>query len=257
MEIIPAIDLRGGHCVRLRQGDFAVETIFDNDPVAVASRFVENGADRIHVVDLDGAKDGVRVNARSVSSIVRGINVPVQVGGGIRHRDTATALLEQGVDRVIFGTAAIEAPDEVAHTVAAYGSGRVVVSVDSKGGEVTTHGWRYAANTSVRMLIKAVSELGVRRFIYTDVVKDGTLEHPDFETIDRLVKDVRHPILIAGGVASIDDLIRLKGIGIEGAIVGLAVHSGVINLCDAIHSVEAITLPTNYRDKIEPEKNLT
>ena len=238
MEVIPAIDLRGGRCVRLRQGDYGAETVFDGDPVDMARRFVKAGARRIHVVDLDGARDGVRVNKPAVAELARNVGVTIQVGGGIRDALAADQLLASGVDRVIFGTAAIEAPEEVSHTIKKHGADRVVVSVDARQGEVATRGWEMATGRSASGLMAQMAGIGVRRFIYTDIVKDGTLEHPDFAAIGSLLESVRYPILVAGGIATIDDLARLARLGAEGAITGLAVHSGAIDLEEAIKSVE-------------------
>ncbi|MBM3957217.1 MAG: 1-(5-phosphoribosyl)-5-[(5-phosphoribosylamino)methylideneamino]imidazole-4-carboxamide isomerase [Gemmatimonadetes bacterium] len=242
MEVIPAIDLRGGRCVRLAQGDYRRETVFDEDPVAVGLRWVQAGACRVHVVDLDGARAGVRVNAAVVKALVEAIPAPVQLGGGIRSARTAGDLLALGVDRVIFGTAALEAPEEVAETVAAYGAERVIVSVDARGGLVATRGWTQGSGMAAADLMEGMAELGVRRFIYTDISRDGTLEHPNFRAIGGILRAVRYPVVVAGGVASVEDLLELGRMGVEGAVTGLAIYTGAIDLRAAIETVAAAGL---------------
>lgn len=239
MEVIPAIDLRGGKCVRLRQGDYAQETVFDADPVSVAKRWSEEGARRLHVVDLDGARDGVRANAPAVESIVRSTRQPVQLGGGIRTAADAETLLGLGVGRVIFGTAAIEAPDEVRKSVELFGSEKVVVSVDARDGFVQTRGWTETTGKQAVDLMLEMADLGVQRFMYTDTGRDGTLSHPNFDAIEKLVSDVRYPIVIAGGIAAIEDLRRLSGIGVEAVVTGLAIYAGALDLGAAIREMDA------------------
>ncbi len=241
MEVIPAIDLRGGRCVRLEQGDYARETVFDNDPVEVGRRWVAAGAQRIHVVDLDGARDGVRTNAAVVEALVQAVQVPVQLGGGVRDARTAAETLALGVDRVIFGTAALEAPDEVARAVAEQGAERVIVSVDARDGLVASRGWTQGSGMTALGLMEDMVRLGVARFVYTDISRDGTLGHPNFDAIEKVVRAVRYPILAAGGVAGTDDLLNLARLGVEGAVAGLAIYTGAIDLEDAIKAVATAT----------------
>jgi phosphoribosylformimino-5-aminoimidazole carboxamide ribotide isomerase len=238
MEVIPAIDLRGGKCVRLRQGDYDKETVFDADPVAVAQRWVEAGATRLHVVDLDGARDGMRANAGAVEAIVKSAGLPVQLGGGIRTVRDARYLLGLGVDRVIFGTAAIEAPDEVAAATAELPAERVLVSVDARDGFVQTRGWTKTTGRRAADLMLEMAELGVRRFMYTDTGRDGTLSHPNFAAIEKLISDVRYPIVMAGGIAAIEDLRRLAGLGVEAVVTGLAIYTGALDLRAAIREMD-------------------
>jgi len=241
MEVIPAIDLRGGRCVRLEQGDYARETVFDNDPVEVGRRWVAAGAQRIHVVDLDGARDGVRTNAAVVEALVQAVQVPVQLGGGVRDARAAAETLALGVDRVIFGTAALEAPDEVARAVAEQGAERVIVSVDARDGLVASRGWTQGSGMTALGLMEDMVRLGVARFVYTDISRDGTLGHPNFDAIEKVVRAVRYPILAAGGVAGTDDLLNLARLGVEGAVAGLAIYTGAIDLEDAIKAVATAT----------------
>jgi len=239
MEVIPAIDLRGGKCVRLFQGDYSRETVFDSDPVEAARRWTNAGATRLHVVDLEGARDGVRANAGAVSAIVRSAGVPVQLGGGIRTARDATELLDLGVGRVIFGTAAITAPDQVGRAVGQHGAEQVMVGVDARDGLVRTSGWTAASQVRSIDLMRSMAELGVRRFMYTDISRDGTLSHPNFDSISELLREVSYPIVVAGGIASVDDLRQLAQAGAEAAVTGLAIYSGALDLARAIREVHS------------------
>ena len=245
MEILPAIDLRNGHCVRLTQGDYNRETVFDDDPAAVAKRWVDQGARRMHVVDLDGARDGVRANADAVAAIVEAIDIPVQLGGGVRDAAEARRLIDLGVDRVIMGTAAIEAPDEVQKAVEDVGSEHVIVGVDAKDGMVQTRGWIEESTVTAIDLAQQMVKRGVRRFIYTDTSRDGTLTHPNFEAVAELSENLRYPIIVAGGIASIDDLVGLAKLGVEGAISGMAIYSGALDLKSAIETIDEMTTAGN------------
>ncbi len=242
MEVIPAIDLLDGKCVRLVQGDYEQRRVFDDDPVSVAARWVEQGATRLHVVDLDGARDGVRANAESVKAVVRSTNVPVQLGGGIRTAEDAAQMRELGVERVIFGTAAVTAPDEVKRAVDELGASHVMVGVDARDGKVQTRGWTETSDLLALDLISRMTDLGVERFMYTDTSRDGTLSHPNFASIGSIVRDVSYPIVAAGGVASIDDLLQLAKLGAEAAVTGLAIYSGALDLERAIREVNSLRL---------------
>ena len=193
MQVIPAIDLRGGKCVRLLQGDYERETVFGDDPAAAARRWIDAGARRLHVVDLDGARDGVRANMPAVEAILNAANVPVQLGGGIRSAESAVELLSLGVDRVIFGTAAIESPGEVENTIDRSGADSVIVGVDAKRGFVSTRGWTEATRVRATDLITEMAGIGVRRFMYTDTERDGTLSHPNFDSIAEVLEAVPSP----------------------------------------------------------------
>ncbi len=240
MEVIPAIDLLGGKCVRLVQGDYEQQRVFDDDPVGVAKRWVSAGPTRLHVVDLDGARDGVRANAEAVKAVVSSVDVPVQLGGGIRTAEDAAVLIDLGVERVIFGTSAVTAPDEVAEAVEKLGADHVIVGVDARDGRVQTRGWTETSDLMALDLIQRMAELGVRRFMYTDTSRDGTLSHPNFESIESVIRSVSYPIVAAGGVASIDDLLQLAQLGAEAAVTGLAIYSGALDLERAIREVNKI-----------------
>ncbi|MEK9674973.1 MAG: 1-(5-phosphoribosyl)-5-[(5-phosphoribosylamino)methylideneamino]imidazole-4-carboxamide isomerase [Chloroflexota bacterium] len=241
MDVIPAIDLRGGRCVRLTQGDYDRETVFDDDPAGVARRWVDAGARRLHIVDLDGARDGVRSNADAVTAILDAVDIPVQLGGGVRTEADAKQLVELGVDRVIFGTAAIEAPEQVANAVKSVGEDHVIVGVDAKDGMVQTRGWLEQSTVSAAELAQQMVDIGVRRFIYTDTSRDGTLSHPNFTAVADLKQNLRYPIVVAGGISSVDDLVQLAELGAEGAITGMAIYSGAIDLKRAIETVDQVS----------------
>jgi len=241
MDVLPAIDLRGGRCVRLTQGDYDRETVFDDDPAGVARRWVDAGARRLHVVDLDGARDGVRSNADAVTAILDAVDIPVQLGGGVRTEADAMQLVNLGVDRVILGTAAIEAPEQVANAVKSVGEDHVIVGVDAKDGMVQTRGWLEQSTVSAAELAQQMVDIGVRRFIYTDTSRDGTLSHPNFTAVADLKQNLRYPIVVAGGISSIDDLVQLAELGAEGAITGMAIYSGAIDLKRAIETVDQVS----------------
>ncbi len=233
MEVIPAIDIRGGRCVRLHQGDYALETVFEADPVAVARRWAEQGASRIHVVDLDGARDGRQANAGLVLAIAATVPCPVQTGGGIRDIETVRATLDGGVQRVVLGTAAVKAPALLREAIALAGD-RLIVSVDARDGKVRTEGWTEASDIDARAWIEELVRLGVRRIVYTDIARDGAMGGPNFEAYEGLAREVNVAVIAAGGVTSIEDVRRLAACGIEGAIIGKALYTGDIALPAAI-----------------------
>lgn len=240
MQVIPAIDLRGGRCVRLYQGDYSKETVFSDDPVAVACKWRDAGASRLHVVDLDGARSGVRTNAAAVARITAEVDVPVQVSGGIRSADAAGEVLRLGVDRVIFGTAAVEAPDEVHNAILKFGRERVLVGVDARDGLVATHGWTEGTTVPAIDLMRQMADLGVGRFMYTDISRDGTFAHPNLDAIAVILESIDRPIIAAGGIADVSDLVALARLGVEAAVCGKAIYTGAIDLADAIRRVAEI-----------------
>ena len=234
MEVIPAIDLRNGRCVRLFQGDFNQETVFSDDPLAMALSWQEQGGHRLHVVDLDGAVQGKPVHLELISAIVRSLDIPVQVGGGIRDLATAGAWLEAGVDRVVIGTAAVRDPDMVREVCRKHGSQRVVVSVDAKDGLVALQGWKETSAVTVLELANQMSQIGVVRLLYTDIARDGALTGPDLETNTKLAKETGLAVLASGGVASVEHIKELLPTGVEGVIVGRALYTGAVNLSEAV-----------------------
>jgi len=233
MEVIPAIDLRHGACVRLYQGDYNREEVFDTDPQRVANRWKDAGARWIHVVDLDGAAGGHLVNKAAIEEIVAVGGVQVEVGGGIRTSADAEWLFSHGVSRVVLGTVAIEDHELVESLVDAYPDG-VAVSLDARDGLVTTRGWLVSTDVPVADLCRQMRELHVPRFVYTDVRRDGTLTEPNYEALRALVDSTDVPVVAAGGIASMEHLRRLREVGAAGAILGKAIYTGSIELRDAI-----------------------
>ncbi len=237
MEVIPAIDLKEGRCVRLFQGDFNQETVFSDDPLATALAWQEQGGHRLHVVDLDGAVQGKPAHLTVIASIVSALSIPVQVGGGIRDLAAAEAWLEAGVDRVVIGTAAVRDPDMVREVCQRHGSERVVVSIDAKDGLVALQGWKEASTTTVFELADQMASIGVVRLLYTDIARDGALTGPDFKTNQRLVRETGLAIQASGGVASVEHIQQLVPTGVDGVIVGRAIYTGAVNLPEAVAAV--------------------
>jgi phosphoribosylformimino-5-aminoimidazole carboxamide ribotide isomerase len=233
VEIIPAIDIRGGKCVRLYQGDYRQQIVFDENPAAVALKWQAQGANWLHVVDLDGAAVGKPRNMAAVGEIVERSGLLLELGGGIRQEGIAVRLLQKGVSRIILGTAAIESPGLVEKLSQRFGNA-IVVGLDARDGKITVHGWQKNTLVDVLQLCQQMVGLGVSRFIYTDVERDGTLTEPNFDAIKRLVADVDVPIIASGGISRLGHLRRLKELGVEGAIIGKALYTGDINLEEAI-----------------------
>ena len=233
MKIIPAIDLRNGKCVRLFQGDFEKEEIFSDDPVQVAIQWENQGAERIHVVDLDGAATGDLTNISIIEMIAKHVHIPIQVGGGVRSSEAATKLLDVGVSNLIVGTAVVENISVVDELLEMIGSEALIVGVDAKDGIVATRGWVNQSNVIAFDLINELASKGFSQFIYTDISKDGTMTEPNFEAISELVA-LPIKIIASGGVATIDQLSQLRTLGAYGAIVGKALYTGDIDLRKAI-----------------------
>ena len=234
MEIIPAIDLKSGLCVRLFQGDYQQETVFSDDPVSVALGWQEQGAPRLHLVDLDGAAGGVPLNLEVITSIIHNLTIPVQIGGGIRDIETAESLLLVGADRVVIGTAAVENPSLVEALCQKHGNHRVVIAVDAKDGQVAIKGWLETTEVKAQDLVEQMALLGVRRILYTDISRDGTLTEPNFEANADLVRTTDMAVLASGGIATLDHVRRLVGTGAEGAILGRALYTEAFSLPEAI-----------------------
>lgn len=233
MEIIPAVDIRGGRCVRLYQGDYSKETVFSEDPVAVALQWQMQGARWLHLVDLDGAARGEPVNLPIIETIVKRATISVEVGGGIRDVGTVTRLLDLGVKRVVLGTVAAEKPEMVAELCQKYGEA-IAVGIDARDGYVATRGWLEDTGVTALELAKKMAALGVKRIIYTDIKRDGTLTEPDFDAIGQMVRGVDLPIIAAGGISRLEHLKRLKELGVEGAIIGRALYTRDIDLRQAL-----------------------
>ncbi len=243
MEIIPAIDIRGGRCVRLEQGDYARETVFDDAPLAVAQHWQNAGAKRLHVVDLDGARDGQPRNEGTVRAILGASRVPVQVGGGIRDIAAIQRYLEAGADRVILGTTAVKDQTTLVNAAVLFRE-RLAVGVDARDGAVATEGWTETSTIQATDLVQQLSEMGVARIIYTDILRDATLTGPNLAAVHHLLQFIsglpsRVHMLVAGGLSSIEDLRRLAELPVEGAIIGKALYTGDINLAQAITAVQS------------------
>ena len=236
MEVIPAIDIRGGKCVRLLQGDYRAETVFSEDPAGVARQWEEAGARRIHVVDLDGAREGAQRNSATVAAIVSAVDVPVQVGGGIRTLKTAQALLSAGVDRIVVGTAEVEDPALVQRMASELGTESLVVAVDARDGRVAVKGWTQERRTLDADLSRLMVEQGVGRIMYTDISRDGTLSEPNFTAVENIIQGVTANIIAAGGVSSVDHVRRFAALGVEAVVVGIALYTGDVDLSEALRA---------------------
>jgi phosphoribosylformimino-5-aminoimidazole carboxamide ribotide isomerase len=237
MEVIPAVDIRGGRCVRLYQGDYDRETVFSEDPAGMARHWERLGAPRLHVVDLDGARSGRPVNDRVIEELLSTVGIPVQVAGGIRQLEVIGRYLEMGAARVILGTAAVHDQPLVSKACAMFREA-VVVAVDARRGRVETAGWREASGETPEGLMRRLAELGVPLFIFTDISRDGTLRGPNFAAIGRLVRAFQTPVIASGGVTTVEHLRRLAKLGVEGAIVGRALYDGGLGLGEALAAVQ-------------------
>jgi len=233
--VFPAIDLRGGRCVRLRQGRAEEERVFFDDPVVAARQWIEEGATWLHVVNLDGAFQQDSPNLRVLGRIIGAVEVPVQFGGGLRTLADVEQVLAMGVSRAILGTVAVKAPALMAEAVARFGAECITVSVDARNGQVLTHGWRQASAINALELGLRARWLGLERLIYTDVSRDGMLTGANVQATGDLARRTGLKVIAAGGVASLDDIRRLRGEpGIEGVVIGQALYSGALSLSEAI-----------------------
>ncbi len=234
MEVIPAIDLIDGRCVRLYQGDYSRETVYSDDPVEVALRWERLGARRIHVVDLDGARAGSPRNLDVISRIADAVRVPVQMGGGVRTIDSIREVIDSGVDRVMLGTVAVRDPAIVTSACEQFGAETILVAIDSRDGNVAVSGWTDGSETSATDLLRLMMDAGVRTFLCTDISRDGTLAGPDYDLMRSLVAIAGNGVIAAGGIASIDHLRDLAYIGVGGAVIGRALYTGDIDLAEAV-----------------------
>ena len=222
--------------MRLYQGDYDRMTVFDDDPVAAARRWEELGAQRLHVVDLDGAKVGRPLNAQIVFAIVRAVGIPIQLGGGLRDYAAVDAALNLGVERVVLGTVAVCEPELIGELASTYGD-RIAVGVDARHGWVAAHGWQETSQIRATDLVRRVAQIGVQHVVYTDIIRDGTLRGPNVEALAELVALGGPAVIAAGGVGSVDDLLRLAQAGAVGAIVGRALYTGAFDLPSALEAL--------------------
>jgi phosphoribosylformimino-5-aminoimidazole carboxamide ribotide isomerase len=234
MRVIPAIDLKEGQCVRLRQGRAEDVTFYSADPVSVARRWVDEGATLIHIVDLDGAFSGNQRNLESIKAIRRAVDVSLQIGGGIRDIERIDLLISLGIDRVILGTSAITNPQIVKEASDRY-PGRVLIGIDAKERKIAIKGWQEVTDIDALDFARKVEDMGAAGIIYTDIVRDGMLIGPNLRTTEEMVKALRIPVIASGGVSSIEDIRKLKNIrGLWGVITGKALYSGRLKLKEAI-----------------------
>jgi phosphoribosylformimino-5-aminoimidazole carboxamide ribotide isomerase len=231
VQILPAIDLRGGKCVNLVQGIAEQETVFSDSPVETAKQWQAEGAEYLHLVDLDGAFQGESANLHIVGEIVEVLDIPVQLGGGIRNIEQLEAVLALGVDRAILGTAALKQPSLVKNACAKHGE-RIAVGIDARDGMVATHGWLEVSQKAAVEFAVEMTE--VQTFIYTDIKSDGMLKGPNVKATADIVNAVSADVIGSGGVTSLSDVETLKAIGASGAIIGRALYTGDLALCDAI-----------------------
>lgn len=237
MIILPAIDIKDGRCVRLYQGDYEQVTTYGDDPVRVALRWQEAGAQWLHVVDLDGAAVGYPVNDELIRGIRQETTFHIEVGGGLRTLENVERILTMGVDRVILGTVAIKDAALLKEALLRWGE-RIVVGLDARAGKVAISGWREDSQVEAVALAKELCEAGVRRFIYTDIVRDGSLQGPNLEALRAMQRAVSCAVIASGGVSSLADLRALNAVGVEGAIVGKAIYTGDVDLAVAIREFE-------------------
>jgi len=241
-EVIPAIDLRNGKAVRLQRGDFGTEARVADDPVKVARSFQDAGAPRIHVVDLDGARVGTPQNVPTIRDILRRVSIPVQVGGGLRTPELVERVVNLGADRVIVGTSAVLDPVNAAEILARFGD-KVVIGADAKNGFVAVQGWMQITDESVEAFGRRLAGMGARRFLFTDIARDGMLEGVNVEATAAFARAAGVPVLASGGVAGVEDISTLvrqaQPAGVEGVIIGKALYAGRLTLADALRAAAA------------------
>ena len=234
MEIIPAIDIRGGMCVRLTQGDYSQETVFDEDPLNVLDRWLSSGANSIHIVDLDGARSGLAVNQSLIRRMVNSSSdLNIQLGGGIRSSEIVEEYINLGVNRLILGTAAVKDQKLVQWQIDTWGTESLVISIDARNGFVEIDGWTKNSGILASELIAQMMNLGVQNFLYTDILKDGMLTEPNYKFIEELLNKFDIKLQVAGGISSLTHLEKLNELGVHYAIVGKAIYTGGIDLSQA------------------------
>lgn len=244
MDIIPAVDLKEGRCVRLLKGQRDQETVYDDDPVAMARHWEQKGANRLHIVDLDGAFEGKSKNQPVIEEIISDLSIPCQVGGGLRSPDAVASLLDVGADRAIIGTAGVENPDLFDDLLASHGPESIVAGVDCEAGEVMVSGWEEGSRLLLAEWVQELTNRGVQRVIYTDVDADGTQEGPDFDRTRWLLDQTDLNVIASGGVGSLDHLkefAHMNHVQLEGVIVGRALYEGTFTLEEAQDTVAELS----------------
>jgi phosphoribosylformimino-5-aminoimidazole carboxamide ribotide isomerase len=238
MQVWPAIDLRGGKCVRLRQGDYSRETVYGEDPAAMARHWVEQGASCLHLVDLDGAKDGQAANLQAIHAILAAVRVPCELGGGIREEATIKRLFDLGLTRLVLGTKALKQPDWFREMVRRY-PGRLALGIDAKNGLVATDGWLETSSTSAVALARQFDQEPLAAIIYTDIAKDGMLQGPNLPAMREMNDAVNIDVIASGGVTTVDDVRHLAELGVAGCIIGRALYEGTLSLPAALAAAKS------------------
>jgi phosphoribosylformimino-5-aminoimidazole carboxamide ribotide isomerase len=238
MQILPAIDLRDAQCVRLRQGDYDQQTVFDDDPVAVAKRWADSGAEILHLVDLDGAKDGRPVNGESVRAIVDAIDIPCQLGGGVRSEETIREWLDLGVSRLVIGTKAVKEPDWFAAMCRAFPD-RLVLGLDARDGLLATEGWLEISDQRAVDVAQHFASLPIAAIVYTDIARDGMMQGPNLEAMAAMQHDVDLPVIASGGVTVVNDVTQLAAVPMSGCIIGRALYEETLTLSEALEAAQA------------------
>ncbi|MBN1908713.1 MAG: 1-(5-phosphoribosyl)-5-[(5-phosphoribosylamino)methylideneamino]imidazole-4-carboxamide isomerase [Pirellulales bacterium] len=233
MQVWSAIDLRGGKCVRLKQGDYGQETVFGEDPAAMARHWVDQGAKRLHLVDLDGARDGRLANLPSVEVILQSVDVPCELGGGIRDEETIGLLLERGVARLVVGTLALKQPDWFRRMCRTFPD-KLVLGIDARDGRVATEGWIETSDQTAVELARRFAEEPMAAINYTDIATDGMMSGPNVTAMAAMAQAVDVPVIASGGVTTVEDVARLREAGLAGCIIGRALYEGTLSLADAL-----------------------
>lgn len=236
MQVWPAIDLRGGRCVRLRQGDYTQETVFHDDPATVARQFADAGAKHLHVVDLDGAREGLSVNLPAVQAILAAVDMEVELGGGVRDEQSITELLGFGVSRLVIGTSAIKQPDWF-RDIANQFPNRLVLGLDARDGRVATDGWLETSDLTAVQLAQQFSDLPLAAIVYTDIATDGMMSGPNTAAMSEMQQNVSLPVIASGGVTTLEDVTSLHQAGLAGCIIGRALYEGTLQLSEALAAV--------------------
>lgn len=238
MQIYPAVDIKNGKCVRLKQGNFDDVTVYEQDPVKAAKKWIEQGASYLHIVDLDGAKQGDSQNEQIIANIVKLSNVSVQTGGGVRSLEDIERKLSKGVARVILGTVAIKQPEIVEQAVQKFGADKIVVGIDAKNGNVAVAGWEEVSDVSALELCFKMKQYGVKTIIYTDIAKDGMMSGVNIDSTKELVQKTGMDIIASGGISNMQDLQNVQDIKAQGVIVGKALYQGTVKLDEIIKKFE-------------------
>ncbi|MDR2756813.1 MAG: 1-(5-phosphoribosyl)-5-[(5-phosphoribosylamino)methylideneamino]imidazole-4-carboxamide isomerase [Planctomycetaceae bacterium] len=233
MQILPAIDILNGKCVRLKQGDYGRETVYADSPVEMAQHWFQQGAEYLHIVDLDGAKDKEPINRQVVYDIVKAVTVPVEIGGGIRNEKTIRDYLDAGIDRVVIGTLALKEPNWFQKMSEQFPE-KLVLGIDARNGMVAAEGWLETSQISAVELARKFIDLPLAALVYTDIAKDGMMEGPNFSEMATMQQAVPFPVVASGGVSSLDDIRKLRQLGLPACIIGKALYEGTVQLEDVL-----------------------